>query len=48
MSAAEHLFKVNPNCEKLNEEMVGDFHTHTHTQQKDLFCANMVDQIFKH
>ena len=27
--AAEHLFKVNDKCEKLNEKMASDFHTFT-------------------
>ena len=26
--AAEHLFKINDKCEKLNEKMAGDFHTY--------------------
>ena len=30
---AEHLFEVNPNCEKSNEEMMSDFHTHTHCKR---------------
>ena len=27
--AAEHLFKTNNNCEKINEKMAADFHTFT-------------------
>ena len=38
--AANHLFKVNENCEKSNNKMKEDFHT-------IYFYANMHGQIFK-
>ena len=28
-AVADHLFKVNPDCQKLNEKMASDFHTYT-------------------
>ena len=34
--AADHLFKVNPECNKLNEKMKSDLHTHT---AKGLFAC---------
>ena len=43
--AADHLFKVNPDCQKLNKKWHLIF---THTLQKDYSIANVVDQMFKH
>ena len=42
--AAEHSFKVDEQCSKLNKQMAEDFHTHS---AKAFFYASVVDLIFR-